>query len=233
MKKVIAIDGPAGAGKSTIARKLAKKLNFVYFDSGAIYRLFTWLILERYGSIESGEDYSEYLSGEIPYVKIEFLSGERRIYYRQQLLSEKLRSERVTTLIYHIASEEKYRNLANEIIREAASQYNMVIDGRDIGTVVFPDTPYKFYLNATVEERARRRFAELQETGQINGESLIEIQNAIELRDQRDSTRKVAPLKKAKDAQEIDSSSMNIDDVVELFLLKIERIDKEKSLGII
>lgn len=206
---VIAIDGPAGAGKSTIARKAAAALGFAYIDTGAMYRSVTWKLLQ------TGQPFSPELAGR--------LAREIRISFRPEgslncvfvdgtEVTEAIRSAAVTGLVSRVAAVPAVREAMVAQQRRMGREGDVILDGRDIGTVVFPDSPCKIYLTASVEERARRRGKELETKGQAV--DYDKLQADIVSRDKQDMERETSPLKQAEDAVYLDTSHMSIDEVV-------------------
>ena len=205
---VIAIDGPAGAGKSTIARKAAAALGFAYIDTGAMYRSVTWKLLQ------TGKPFSEELAGKLAgEIRISFRpEGNRnRVFVDETEVTEDIRSAAVTNLVSRVAAVPAVREAMVDQQRRMGREGNVVLDGRDIGTVVFPDSPCKIYLTASVEERARRRGKELEEKGQAVDYKALQAE--IAARDKQDMERAVSPLKQADDAIYLDTSDMSIDEV--------------------
>lgn len=220
----IAIDGPAGAGKSTISKIVAEKLKFEYIDTGAMYRAITLKALRLGINMENEEEYS-FLEN----TSLDVINGH--VYLDSEDVSEAIRSVQVTNQVSTPSKIEVVRTFLVDYQRRISNAKNVVMDGRDIGTVVLPNANLKIYLDATVECRAKRRMLERFEKGIVL--SLEETMEEITLRDHKDSTRTISPLKKADDAVVIDSSNMSIDEVVnEIILLVIERgfkiMSKEK-----
>lgn len=206
----IAIDGPAGAGKSTIAKKVAKELGYIYVDTGALYRGMAVYFLENGVSTEQIDKIGLMCKDAV--VTLGYEEGVQQVYLNGENISGKLREEEVGKMASVSSAIKEVRMQLLELQRDLALKENVVMDGRDIGTNVLPNAETKIYLTASVETRAKRRFLELQEKG-ISC-VLEKIAKDIEDRDYRDMNREVAPLKQAKDAVYIDSSEMSIDEVV-------------------
>ena len=217
----IAIDGPAGAGKSTIAKKVAAKLSFIYVDTGAMYRAMA-LYLHRNGiSADDTERIAAACTG--AEISIEYRNGEQVVLLGGENVNPFLRTEEVSAMASKSSAVPQVRTRLVQLQQELAAAQNVVMDGRDIGTVVLPHAQVKIYLTASVEVRARRRFLELQEKGEP---AVFEtIAADIAERDHRDMTREVSPLKQADDAVLVDTSVMTIDEVTE----RILRIVEEKT----
>lgn len=206
----IAIDGPAAAGKSTVAKVVAKKLSYVYIDTGAMYRAITYAALEQKVDIENEEKLMEVVKN----VNIEFQQGENTqlVFLNGQDVSEVIRTPDVTNRVSIVA---KHRLVREEMVRrqqELAEKGGVVMDGRDIGTHVLPDAEVKIFMLASVEERAERRHLENINKGFDS--NLEQLQEEIAQRDKLDSEREVSPLKKADDALELDTTSLSIEEVV-------------------
>ena len=209
----IAIDGPAGAGKSTIAKNVAKELSFIYVDTGAMYRAMA-LYLHRNGiSADDPEKIAAGCGGAD--ISIEYRDGEQVVLLAGENVNAWLRTEKSSAV-------PRVRERLLQLQQELAATQNVVMDGRDIGTVVLPDAQVKIYLTASVEVRAKRRYLEQKAKGEKV--DLKEIEAEIAERDHRDMTREVAPLKLADDAVLVDSSDMTIDEVAQ----RILAIVKEK-----
>lgn len=212
----IAIDGPAGAGKSTIARRVAKELSYIYVDTGAMYRAMA-LYLHRLGiSAEDTEKIAESCSG--AEISIEYIDGEQVVLLGGENVNPLLRTREVSEMASKSSAVPQVRTRLVQLQQELGKKQNVVMDGRDIGTVVLPDAQVKIYLTASVDVRARRRWLELKEKGE--DPVLEEIAREIEERDNRDMTREVSPLRIADDAVLVDSSAMTIEEVAE-YILKI------------
>ena len=206
----IAIDGPAGAGKSTIAKKVAKKLGYIYVDTGALYRGMAVYFLENGVSADETEQIGKMCRQAV--VTLGYEDGVQQVYLNGENITAKLREEEVGKMASVSSAIKEVRLQLLELQRDLAAKENVVMDGRDIGTNVLPQAETKIYLTASVETRAKRSFLELQEKGVPC--VLEEIAKDIEDRDYRDMNRDVAPLKQAEDAVYIDSSEMSIDEVV-------------------
>lgn len=206
----IAIDGPAGAGKSTIARKVAKELSFIYVDTGAMYRAIAWYLITHDISPED-EAALEKACGQI-HIDIGYKDGEQQVILNGENITGQIRTEEVGNMASAAAAKSCVREALLMLQRNLAAKADVLMDGRDIGTNILPDAQLKIYLTASVRTRARRRFLELREKGETC--DLEEIVRDIEERDHRDVNRELAPLKKAEDAVLIDSSDMSIEEVV-------------------
>ncbi len=216
----LAIDGPAGAGKSTIAKMVAEKLKYTYIDTGAMYRAVTFAYLS------SGNPFSEDLVGEIAEtINISFQekAGINHVFIDGRDVTNEIRNAEVTGNVSKISSIPMVRDALVNQQRRMGSEVNVVMDGRDIGTVVFPNADLKVFLTASVEERAQRRYKELVAKGEKV--ELAKLQEEISMRDKMDSERKVAPLKCAENAVFLDSSNMNIQEVVD-YILKLVKEHK-------
>lgn len=219
----IAIDGPAGAGKSTIAKALAKELSIIYVDTGAMYRAIGYYVKVNndFGFDPKQDDAQEdsrlkqYLEEHIDEISIdiEYVDGTQHIFLNGNDVSDVIRTPEIGTMASIVSANTKVRLYGVKLQKELAKKSDVVMDGRDIGTFVLPDSPLKIYLTASSEVRAKRRFDQLVEKGEEpDMTALIE---EIESRDYRDMNRNFAPLKKADDAIEVDTSDMTIDEVIE------------------
>lgn len=207
----IAIDGPAGAGKSTIAKKIAKLVGIVYLDTGAMYRAVGLQAIRENVGLTDNSSLAELVKNID--IDVVYSDGEQSITINGEDVSGKIRTPEVSKAASLVAAVPEVRLKLVELQRQIAAKQSVVMDGRDIGTYVLPDAEVKIFLTASVAERARRRYEELLEKGMAV--SLEEIAKDIEQRDYNDSTRAFAPLKKADDAEEIDTTVLTIDEVVE------------------
>lgn len=222
----IAIDGPAGAGKSTIARKAASRLSFLYVDTGAMYRAIALGLLERKTDLRDSEMLKEALE-EIS-VTIGYDSqGRQQVFLNGEDVSSRIRDEEVGKMASASSALAQVREKLTALQRGLAEKENVLMDGRDIGTVILPGAQLKIYLTAGVEVRARRRYQEL--TAKNIPCSLEEIEKDIRERDERDRNRPVAPLRQAEDAVRIDTSDMTIEEVTDRIVeLARERMGEER-----
>lgn len=212
---VIAVDGPAGSGKSTVAKILAEKLSFLYIDTGAMYRALTFKALKEKIDLNNKKAIID-LSNNTR-IELKRADNSLKVYLDSEDVTSQIRTQEVTRNVKPIASIEEVRHNMVKLQRALGMSRNgSVLEGRDIGTVVFPDAKYKFYLDATVEVRAERRFKELKEKGIAT--SLQEVKNDVVVRDKSDMIRKVGPLKKADDAVLVDTTGLTIDEVVNKLL---------------
>lgn len=218
MSYAIAIDGPAGAGKSTIAKRVAKALSFIYVDTGAMYRAMGLYFLRKGISPEDQEEIEK--ACEDIQVSITYENGEQQVLLNGENVSSEIRREEVGNMASKTSANSRVREKLVALQRELASRENVVMDGRDIGTQVLPDATVKIYLTASSRERAKRRYLELQEKGMAA--NLEEIEADIIERDHRDMTREISPLCQAEDAVLVDASYMTIAEVTEAVLKAFE-----------
>lgn len=216
---IIAIDGPAGAGKSTVAKRIAQKLGFLYIDTGAMYRALTLAVIE--GSIDIKD--APKIIDLAHKIRIDLVSkpdGSLKVLLDNRDVSVEIRQMRITKLVSDIAKIKEVREVMLHLQRRLGKQSDSILDGRDIGTVVFPDADRKFYLDAHFEERTNRRYKELKE---LKHEVTVDhVAKDLSNRDTIDSTREHAPLKKADDAIYVDTTYMSIDEVVDALLKDIK-----------
>ena len=223
-QNIITIDGPSGAGKSTISKLLAARLYYTYLDTGAMYRV-VGLMVERTGLDLQAANSREKLVQLLDSFDLKLAPGlenqETRAFLNGEDVSETIRTPEMAMVASRVSAEPEVRTKLSDMQRVMGSKGAIVAEGRDMGTVVFPDAKYKFFLDATPEERALRRQKQLLEKGQkVEYEEIL---SQIRKRDQDDSSRSLAPLKPAADAIVIDSSEMSIEEVVSFMLAVIEK----------
>jgi cytidylate kinase len=206
--RVVAIDGPAASGKSSVARRLARRLGFAYVNSGAIYRALTWHILQK--GIDTRDASRVIQAVESAQIACHLQNNESRILIDDVDPTDYLRNDRVNESVSYVSSVARVREIAVQKMRDCARNRDVVMEGRDIGSVVFPDTPHKFYIDASPDVRLRRRAAQ--------GE-----RDEIKMRDQADSSRPVSPLVIAQDAHVIDTSHLTIEGVVNEIIARLEQ----------
>lgn len=214
---VVALDGPAGSGKGTVTKKVAEILNLVNIDTGATFRCVALNMIQKNVSINDEENLEKLLKE----IDIE-IKTNGKIYLNGEDVTKRIRENDVNSLVSPISVIPMVRNRLLEIQRKIAKGKDVIMEGRDIGTVVFPNADVKIYLDATAEERAKRRVLQNKENGIAS--SYNEVLAGIKDRDKRDSTRKIAPLKRAEDAIYVDTTNMNIENVVK----EIVNIIKDK-----
>lgn len=214
MSYQIAIDGPAGAGKSTIAKRVAGKMGFIYVDTGAMYRAMAYYLLSKGVDPRNEEEIAHRCTGAD--ITIQYRDGEQQVFLNGENVTPCLRTEEVGNMASAVSPNPRVRERLTELQKKLAKENDVVMDGRDIGTCVLPKANVKVYLTAGTDVRARRRFQELAAKGEAC--DLARIEADIRKRDEQDKNRKIAPLKQAEDAVLIDSSDMNIDEVVQAIL---------------
>ncbi|MDD5431803.1 MAG: (d)CMP kinase [Candidatus Omnitrophica bacterium] len=215
---IIAIDGPAGAGKSTVAKIIAKKLGFLYIDTGAMYRALTLKAIINSINISLENDLID-LAHNTSIDLINNPDGSLKVLLDGKDVSKEIREPRITKHVSDVAKIKGVRLVMLSLQRELGKKRDCVLDGRDIGTVVFPDADNKFYVDASLDERTNRRYKELKESGQ--NVTLQDVKADLINRDKIDSTREFAPLKQAKDAIYVDTTNMTIEEVAEALSNKI------------
>lgn len=218
MSFIVAIDGPAGSGKGTITKIVGEKLNLVNIDTGATFRCVALNMIQKNVSMNDEENLEKLLKE----IDIE-IKTNGKIYLNGEDVTKRIRENDVNSLVSPISVIPMVRNRLLEIQRKIAKGKDVIMEGRDIGTVVFPNADVKIYLDATAEERAKRRVLQNKENGIAS--SYNEVLEGIKDRDKRDSTRKIAPLKRAEDAIYVDTTNMNIENVVK----EIVNIIKDKK----
>ena len=217
---IIAIDGPAGAGKSTVAKILAKRLGFLYIDTGAMYRALTLKTLETNTEIKNTAKIVE-LAADSCIDLINNPDGTLKVLLDGRDVSRDIRQPVITQFVSDIAKIGEVRKIMVELQRKLGRQGNAVLDGRDIGTVVFPDAEKKFYVDADFKERVSRRYKE--STGLGQKVSFNDVSGDLANRDNIDSNRKIAPLKKADDAIYVDTTRLSIEEVVDRLLKEVSQ----------
>ena len=215
----IALDGPSGSGKSTVAKLIAEKLDILYLDTGAMYRACALEAILRNADCFDEEHVAKFIN-DID-LKIVYENGAQKTILRGEDVSKKIRQNEVSMMASNISSLPCVRHKMVEMQREVASKNDCILDGRDIGTYVLPNAKYKFFMTAAPEVRAKRRWLELKAKGQeVDFDALLK---EINQRDYNDSHRKMAPLKQADDAVLLDTSEMNVDEVVAFILDRVKR----------
>ena len=222
MSKNIAIDGPSGAGKSTLARRLAAKLGFIYVDTGALYRAIALSMLRRNAETE------EQIIGRLPEldVTLQYIDGEQHVFANGEDVSGLIRTPEVTMKASRVSAIPEVRKYLFDLQQNLARENSVVMDGRDIGTVVLPNADVKIFLTASPEKRAMRRWLEMQEKN-IVGQTYEEVLADVIRRDEQDMNREIAPLKQADDAILVDTSDLNLEESEKL-LLKVCKENLEK-----
>lgn len=212
MNRVIAVDGPSGSGKSSVSKALSKRLGFLHVDSGALYRIMTYLAIKEGVDTSSAEEVQAVAEKCVIDLKVE--NGAINYYVQGVTLGDELRTPEINANASYVARVKQVREKITELLRSMTKFGDIIVEGRDITTVVFPDTPARFFLTASAEARAARRQKEEVEKG-IATQSAEEVKKSLLMRDEIDSSRKFAPLRKADGVMEIDSSNMTLDEVVE------------------
>lgn len=220
----VALDGPSGAGKSTIAKSVAKKLEYVYVDTGALYRSIALYLIEHEIDLDNADDIKSSLKG--IELKLAYVDGSQRVMLCGEDVSDKIRTPEISMGASKVSAVPCVREFLFDLQQNIAKENNIIMDGRDIGTVVLPNADVKIYLTASAEERANRRFKELQEKGDKS--TYEEVLADIKQRDYNDMHREIAPLKKADDAIEVDTTSFNLDESVDAIYNTIVSVLKKK-----
>lgn len=212
----IAIDGPAGAGKSTIAKRASKELGFIYVDTGALYRTVGLNVLRKGKDTKNPDEVIPTLEG--VEISLRFVNGEQRVFLGDEDVSEAIRQNEVSMAASNVSAIPAVREFLFSLQRDIAEKNNCIMDGRDIGTVVLPDAKIKIFLTASARARADRRYKELIEKGQdVDYDSILA---DIEKRDYQDSHREIAPLKQADDAVLVDTTELDLEGSIE-YMLKV------------
>ena len=214
MKKlVVAIDGPAGAGKSTVAQMAAKELGFTYIDTGAMYRAVAWK------SLQQGKTVTDALINDVVKdidIVLDYKEGKTRVFVDGTEVTSEIRTPEVTGIVSQVAALGPVRERLTDLQRKMATQGSVIMDGRDIATNVLPNADIKIFLTASIEERADRRYKEMKAKGY--DVDLKKLQEEIAARDKTDSEREISPLVQAEDAELLDTSDMSIEEVVKAIL---------------
>jgi len=217
---IIAIDGPSGAGKSTLAKELAKRLGYLQLDTGAMYRALAWLA--RKDGLDLADESAVRAFCAAADIELQPLNGSSRVFANGCEVTSEIRTPEISMLTSRMSALGPVREAMTQLQRRMGAKGGVVLEGRDIGTVVFPDAELKFFLTASAEERGRRRFLELQSKGDpITLEATIQ---DVKQRDAQDASRALAPLKQAEDALPIDSTGLSIDEVVSLMERAVQTI---------
>lgn len=210
----IAIDGPAGAGKSTIAKAAAKALGFIYVDTGALYRAVAYFMLSHRIDVNKEDKVASYLCDVVPELK--YIDGVQHVFLNGEDVSDKIRTPEVSMGASAVSAIPRVRDFLFDLQKKIAAENNVVMDGRDIGTVVLPNADVKIYLTASAEERARRRHKELAEKGE--NVSFEEVLADVNKRDYNDMHREVAPLKQAEDAILCDTTNVDLQGAIDMLI---------------
>ncbi|MGZ5262738.1 MAG: (d)CMP kinase [Kaistella sp.] len=220
-KPVIAIDGYSSTGKSSISKVIAERLGLVHMDTGALYRGVTYFAIKNCLNAQNEIDL-QLLFSKFNKINLQFkeVDSELMLYLNHRDISKEIRSNEVSAQVSLIACQKEVRDFLMETQRSIAEKGGVILDGRDIGTVVLPNADYKFFLTASIDERTKRRFLELQNLGLATDEK--EVRQNLITRDKIDSTRDVAPLKQAEDAILIDNSNLNKNETIDLILSHIK-----------
>lgn len=220
----IAIDGPASAGKSTVAKIIAHKLSFTYIDTGAMYRACT--VLAKENKIDYGNEAAILAIVDQNKIELKSIDGEQKVFAGKDDITQAIRMPEISANVSQVAALSGVREKMVSLQRQMAGKMNVVMDGRDIGTTVLPHAEVKIFLIASAHSRAQRRMLDLKQRGIKSDQTLQEIEKSIEKRDYKDSHRSISPLKKAPDAVEIDTTKMNIEQVVDAILAEIVKSQK-------
>lgn len=218
--RAIAIDGPAGAGKSSIAKILAKRMGYIYVDTGALYRAVGYFVVSRNISTTDSAEVIKCL--DLIDVQLKYVDGQQRVFINEEDVTEKIRTAEISMAASNVSAIPKVREFLFDLQQDIAKTNNVVMDGRDIGTVVLPNADVKIFLTASPEERAKRRYKELIEKGQTV--TFEEVLADVITRDHNDSTRATAPLKQADDAVLVDTSDLDFEQSVEALYNIAKRI---------
>lgn len=221
----VAIDGPASAGKSTVAKIIAKNLSFVYIDTGAMYRACT--VIARNHNLDYGNEESILKAIDQDGIELKSENGEQKVYSAGKDISLEIRTPEISANVSQVSALPGIREKMVALQRDLAGHTDVIMDGRDIGTTVLPDAEVKIFLVASARSRAERRLLDLKERGIHTDQTVEQIEADIAARDYKDSHRAVSPLRKAADAIEIDTTNLSIDQVVEKISEEIEKKSKK------
>ncbi|MCK9212123.1 MAG: (d)CMP kinase [Ignavibacteriaceae bacterium] len=224
-KLIVAIDGPAGSGKSTTAKLLANKLKYLYLDTGAMYRAITFLAI-KHKIVDNEQEIVELLKR--TEIELTYTNGVSKVFADKVDLSEEIRSQEVNGKVSDVSKIKQVRQILVQKQKQIGGLGAIVMEGRDIGTVVFPQADVKFFLTATIDERTKRRTKEMKEKGKHVPEELVK-ENLLN-RDKIDSTREESPLQKAKDAIAVDTSTLSIDEQVTFLYEEIKKVAERKGI---
>lgn len=216
-KYTITLDGPAGAGKSTVAKELAKKLSYIYLDTGALYRAIAYKVIQESVSSENPDQFQTFCNQ--LRIRLVNVDGNMKVLVDDEDVTDKIRTEKVGILASRISAVRIVREILLPVQREAGRSGGIIAEGRDMGTVIFPDADFKFFLEADVEERVRRRYEELK----MRGDPITydEVKRDLILRDRQDRERQIAPLIPSDDAVVIDCTHMAVDEVVDHVMTRV------------
>lgn len=221
----VAIDGPASAGKSTVAKIIAKNLSFVYIDTGAMYRACT--VIARNHNLDYGNEEGILKAIDQDGIELKSENGEQKVYSAGKDISLEIRTPEISANVSQVSALPGIREKMVALQRDLAGHTDVIMDGRDIGTTVLPDAEVKIFLVASARSRAERRLLDLKERGIYTAQTVEQIEADIAARDYKDSHRAVSPLRKAADAIEIDTTNLSIDQVVEKISEEIEKKSKK------
>jgi CMP/dCMP kinase len=221
----IAIDGPASAGKSTVAKIVAQKLGYIYIDTGAMYRACTVIAQEE--GIDYADEHQILVAIDRCGIELKSVGGEQKVYVGGQDVSRQIRTPEISKNVSQVSALAGVRSKMVDLQHQMAGKMDVVMDGRDIATTVLPNAQVKIFLVATARSRAQRRMLDLKQRGIKSEKTLKEIESDIIARDYKDSHREVSPLKKASEAVEIDTTKMTINEVVNSILAEIKKSQKK------
>lgn len=218
----IAIDGPAGAGKSTIAKAAAKELGYIYVDTGALYRSIAYYVMSRGEDVNNTAAVEMLLQDIVPGLK--YIDGQQHVFVNGEDVTGKIRTPEVSMATSVVSAIPRVRDFLFNLQQKIAAENNVIMDGRDIGTVVLPGADLKIFLTASPEARAERRYKELSQ--KENAPAYEQVLSDIIKRDREDSTRKIAPLKQAEDAVLLDTTDMTLEEATETIIGMIAKVRK-------